>query len=320
VYKRARGVQFARLKHLEHTADNRVEPACPHFDSCPGCQYLHTDYASELAYKKAALQRCLAAFGVGGDDIEVVPAPHRLGYRNRLQLHYRHKYIGMLDTVSNEVLEVPHCKIMRPELQPAFDRLYEGDWQRERQGHGHCELYFKSGEVSIAWDADYAHGGFTQVYEAMNQVLQERVQGQLVKLGARRVLDLFSGNGNLSESFASSGGERIMVDSFDGATEEKNFYQMDLYDEQALPNFMRRASKAEFDTLLLDPPRRGFPGLDSWLKRTKPRHVIYVSCNPAGLARDLHALHVRFSLETVQLLDLFPATAHFETLVALKMG
>jgi 23S rRNA (uracil1939-C5)-methyltransferase len=55
VYKRARGVQFARLQQLEHSADNRVESVCPHFDQCPGCQFLHTDYASELAYKKATL-------------------------------------------------------------------------------------------------------------------------------------------------------------------------------------------------------------------------------------------------------------------------
>jgi len=55
------------------------------------------------------------------------------------------------------------------------------------------------------------------------------------------------------------------------------------------------------------------------VKRVNPEYVIYVSCNPASLARDLHGLKRRFSLEATQLLDLFPATAHFETLVTLKM-
>jgi 23S rRNA (uracil1939-C5)-methyltransferase len=322
VYKRAKGVQFARLEKLSQVAENREEPECPHFSQCPGCQYLHTDYASELDYKKATLLRYLGSLDVSEQDIEMVPAPRRLSYRNRVQLHYRHKYLGMLDTVSNEVLEVPHCKIFREELQPAFDQLYQGDWTNDHAGHGHCELYFKSGETSISWDENYAHGGFSQVYEEMNQELQNRVQAQLEGLEVKQLLDIFSGNGNLSDAFAESGGERILLDSFfDGAerTKPDNFYQMDLYNDQSLPNFTRKAGSSDFDTFLIDPPRRGFPGLDNWVKKIKPRHVLYVSCNPASLARDLKNLSTRFRIKSVQLLDLFPATAHFETLVLLEM-
>jgi 23S rRNA (uracil1939-C5)-methyltransferase len=322
VYKRAKGVQFARVQTLDKQADNRVEPDCTHFDSCPGCQYLHTDYASELSYKKATLLHYLAPLGASDENVEVVPAPRRLSYRNRVQLHYRHKYIGMLDTVSNEVLEVPHCKIMRQELQPAFDQLYKGDWTGEHTGHGHCELYFRSGEVSVRWDEDYAHGGFSQVFEEMNLELQSRVQTQIEKFDVSGLLDLFSGSGNLSDAYASSGGHRTMVDSHietNGAMKPDNFHQMDLYDDQTLPNFARRLGGLKFDAVLIDPPRRGFPGLDSWVKKIKPRQVIYVSCNPASLARDLRGLSTRFRIKTIQLLDLFPATSHFETLLVLEL-
>ena len=322
VYKRAKGVQFAQLQQLEKTAENRVEPECPHFSQCPGCQFLHTDYASELAYKKTTLLRSLAALGVSEDMIDVLPAPRRLSYRNRVQLHYRHKYIGMLDTVSNEVLEVPQCKIMRTELGPEFDRLYAGGWTKDHSGHGHCELYFKAGEVSVRWDEDYAHGGFSQVYEEMNVELQQRVQTQLEDLAVKRLLDLFSGTGNLSDMYASTGGERVLIDSYFDTSENvrpDNFHQMDLYDEQALSGFTRKSGVPDFDTLLIDPPRGGFPGLNQWVKRIKPRHVIYVSCNAASLARDLQNLDTWFRFKSVQLLDLFPATSHFETLVVLEM-
>ena len=104
-----------------------------------------------------------------------------------------------------------------------------------------------------------------------------------------------------------------------GGAQPENFYQMDLYDDQTLPNFIRRAGTADFDALLIDPPRRGFPGLDKWVKKIKPGYVLYVSCNPASLARDLRGLTTRFRIKTVQLLDLFPATAHFETFVVLQM-
>lgn len=322
VYKRAKGVQFARLETLDHVANNRVEPVCPHFNQCPGCQYLHTDYASEIGYKKAVLQRSLETLGVEDKAIEVVPAPRRLAYRNRVQLHYRHKYIGMLDTVSNEVLEIPECKIIRQELQPAFDHLYEGEWVSEHAGHGHCELYFKSKEVSVRWNESYAHGGFSQVYEEMNHELQGRVQAQLQALEVSSLLDLFSGMGNLSDAYAAAGGSRVLIDSYIDTTDAErpdHFHTMDLYSDRTLPDFLRKVGGRSFDTFLIDPPRKGFPNLDLWVKKIKPRYVLYVSCNPASLARDLRSLSVRFRVKSVQLLDLFPATSHFETLVLLEI-
>ena len=93
---------------------------------------------------------------------------------------------------------------------------------------------------------------------------------------------------------------------------------MDLYADQTLPNFTRKVAGLSFDTLLVDPPRRGFSDLDKWVKKIKPGHVVYVSCNPASLASDLRGLSTRFRFKSVQLLDMFPATSHFETLVVLK--
>ncbi len=68
----------------------------------------------------------------------------------------------------------------------------------------------------------------------------------------------------------------------------------------------------DFDTMMIDPPRRGFPELDNWVKKIKPRFVVYVGCNPASLARDLRGISTRFRFENVQLLDMFPATSRFE--------
>lgn len=136
------------------------------------------------------------------------------------------------------------------------------------------------------------------------------------------LLDLFSGTGNLSDTYVLAGGDRVLIDSYTDTANTgtpDNFYQMDLYDDQTLPNFTRKVGGLSFDTLLIDPPRRGFPGLDNWVKKIKPEHVLYISCNPASLARDLRGLSQRFRIKTVQLLDLFPATSHFETLILLEI-
>lgn len=319
VVSRKKGVTFAQLETLDQAAGNRTTPACPHYGDCPGCDYLHTDYASELDYKKAALLQLLHGLPVAADDIVVTGAPQRLHYRNRLQLHYRHKYLGMLDGINDRVVEIPHCQLAEPALQPALDALYaDKSWAATRSGQGHCELALAADAVQLAWDESYAHTGFSQVNSAMNTVLCRQVAAAVLASQPATLLDLFAGNGNLSHAIVEAGNcERLMVDVSEH--EAADFIRLDLFADDALAQFRRRCPQRQFDTVLIDPPRKGFAALDAWLKALRPRQLVYVSCNAATLARDLKNLSLPYRIEAVQLLDLFPATRHFETLVSLRL-
>lgn len=264
VQKRRKGVQFAELEALEQRADNRVEPTCPHYADCPGCHFLHTDYASELNYKLQAFERLLGALPYA-KEIEVLQAPQRLAYRNRIQLHYRHKYLGVIDATTDQVREIPQCQIIRDELRPAFESLYEDkSWASEREGSGHCEIYLKPDGVNIEWDQAYAHGGFSQVNEAMNDVLRSRVVDFFIGKDFNAVLDLFSGEGNLTASLVAEEivGERKMVDFT--AIDHEDFLKLDLFDDTALRGFKARCKRKQFDVVIVDPPRKGFPLLSTW--------------------------------------------------------
>src|SRR5690554_1364518 len=69
IVKKRKGVQFAQVIDIETPAANRIEPKCIHYKHCPGCDYLHTDYQSELDYKKAALSHAL--YGLATENIEI---------------------------------------------------------------------------------------------------------------------------------------------------------------------------------------------------------------------------------------------------------
>jgi len=326
VFKRVKGVQFAVVESLDQVSSQRVKAQCPHFEQCPGCQYQHVSYEDELSFKKEALSRHLS--GLKFVDLKVVPAPRRFAYRNRVQLHYRRKYIGLLDGTQDKVVEVPNCLLIKKEMQDKFDTLYQQkDWQDVHLGRGHCELYMKDEEVNLIWNESYAQGGFTQVFDEMNERLQKQIASYVEGKNIRSLLDLFSGSGNLSNNLGIE--QTVLVDSFQsdrfqtdsGQSEEagqKEFYGLDLYEEESLTRFVRKYKKIQFDAVVIDPPRRGFPLIDSWVRRIKPKHLFYVSCNPASLARDLKSLKKPYKIEEVHLLDLFPATSHFETLVSLK--
>ena len=162
--KSKKRVRFARIDSLEKTAGNRIDSQCAHFGQCPGCHYLHTSYDDEVNNKKSTLDRCLQKLDYDKERIKVVKAPNRLGYRNRIQLHYRGKSIGLIDGLSDEIIEIPACKIVRNELRPVIEALYsDRSWSTEHRGSGHCELYLNRGDLNVQWDKPYAHGGFSQL-------------------------------------------------------------------------------------------------------------------------------------------------------------
>jgi 23S rRNA (uracil1939-C5)-methyltransferase len=97
----------------------------------------------------------------------------------------------------------------------------------------------------------------------------------------------------------------------------KSFFSLDLYEKLALQKFEKHTSKG-FSTFIVDPPRSGFKELKTWSDKFKPSTIIYVSCNPQTQLRDLQSLLADYSLKEIHILDLFPATFHFESIVVLK--
>lgn len=313
---RKKGVGFARLSQLDKAAANRIEPSCPHYQQCPGCDYLHTDYQSELNYKKAALEQQF--YGLAIPEIEVLAAPSRSHYRNRVQLHYRQGKLGILDGASNTILEIPHCQLADSRLQARIDQLYQQrSWQKQAGAQGHCEVALIDDEAKVFWNKPYAYGGFSQVNQAMNAVLCEQVKQHVLAQNPATLLDLFSGQGNLSNAIITGGAvARRMVDVSE--YNHTDFTCLDLFSEQALASFIQASAWQRVDTLLLDPPRKGFANLSLWVDQFKPKQIVYVSCHAATMVRDIKRIKRQFNIEKLQLLDMFPATKHFETVAVLS--
>lgn len=321
VVKKKKGVSFAQLKSVDIKAANRLEAECPHYAECPGCHFLHTDYASELEYKKLALARAISRLGVSQEHIQVFPAEKRDRYRNRIQLHYRNATMGLVDGLNDKIIEIPQCRLVREELASTLSNFYsDKSWQQQlgdSPGEGHCELYLKDGEVQVAWNLAYSHGGFTQVYQEMNERLRERVNQYLTASQLHSLLELFAGDGNLSQQFSeSAGNKRCLVDVFE-QDDLNEYYPIDLFADNALKIFQKNCSHNQFEIMLVDPPRKGFPALNSWVHHYRPKLLLYISCNAATMVRDLMNLEQKCSIKQIELLDLFPSTYHFETLCVL---
>jgi 23S rRNA (uracil1939-C5)-methyltransferase len=315
-----KGVAFARVKSLQKSSTRRIEAECPHYNSCTSCHYQHVSYEDELLFKRESLERLFRKLPLPA--IEVVPATKRLHYRNRMQLHYslKSKLLGLRDSQTHHILPVPECLIGEREIANEINRLYTNEqWLQEAPAtpsEGHVEIYWKEEQLKVSWNRPYAEGGFTQVFQEMNQKLKNLMLKEWPGKTSHDLLDLFGGNGNLSQELNYS--ERLCVDIY---SEEpgSDFISQDIYATDALKKVLKEVGrrKLNIQQLLLDPPRSGLKNLAEWITTLNPQSVAYVSCDPNTLARDLQSLD-GYAITKAFLIDFFPSTFHFETFIILE--
>lgn len=169
-------------------------------------------------------------------------------------------------------------------------------------------------------------GGFSQVNPAQNRRLVAAVLAAADLRGSERVLDLFCGAGNFSLPLARQAREVVGVEEYAPAiadaranAERLGIVNARFYAEPAEGAVQRLARTAPFDLVLLDPPRTGASAIMRDLLEVRPQRIIYVSCDPATLARDLKPLaHNGYRVVFSQPFDLFPQTWHIESLTLLE--
>lgn len=175
----------------------------------------------------------------------------------------------------------------------------------------------------------YGIGGFSQVNREQNRTMVGLVCAAVRRSGsALRLLDLYCGNGNLSLPLARQTGELLGIEGFAPsiASAVDNARQLRVNNstfrcQDAAKAVRQLAQRGElFDLVLLDPPRQGAAEAVRELGALRAARIVYVSCDPATLARDLAILcgGSGYRLECVTPLDMFPQTAHLETVALLQ--
>lgn len=178
-------------------------------------------------------------------------------------------------------------------------------------------------------DLEYRPGDFVQVNAAVNEAMVAQALDWLAPQASERVLDLFCGLGNFALPLAHQAREVVAVEGVDvmvqrargnavtNGLENAHFFQADL----SKPLAEARWAAQGFDAVLLDPPRDGAFEIARHLGELGAKRVVYVSCNPATLARDSAEL-VRqgYRLRRAGILDMFPQTAHVEAMALFEAG
>jgi len=307
----------------------RVEPACRYFGACGGCQYQHVAYEAQLRIKHKQIADLFERIGgiSAGDIAPVVPCPTPYGYRNRIMIRSQWNKpeqklnIGFVRWDCGLVEDIDECKIAEPALNEQIRHV-----RAHPPPKGGIKVVLR-----IAPDGwDVPKDSFFQNNFFLLPKLVETVREFLRQGGARHLLDLYCGVGffgiqlaDAVESFVGVEYDQLAIKSarhnaqLRGRTNGEFISAMV---EEALPGLLKKLSPGA-SAVILDPPRKGCqPGTLALLRQEQPAQLIYVSCHPATMARDLKILcgDGVFELKRVVPLDMFPQTQHVECVADLR--
>jgi 23S rRNA (uracil1939-C5)-methyltransferase len=332
----------ARLVSVEKASPDRVTPPCRLAGVCGGCDWLHIDPTAQARLKLELVRdslRRMAGFDLPDLQIET-GAP--LGYRNRVQVHVnRADQTGFLGRGGHSFVRVPECPVAHPALAPVFAEKVRPHAPERFLAYGHTDAEGTSHlaradegndtEVTVrVLDRDivFPVRGFFQSNLEMTQKLIPFVMEGL-KGGAQTVaFDLYSGVG-LFGAFLKDHFERVVCIEFNRhalAYARRNVGESGLFFSEALEKVVTTPGGNPLDKVapsaaVIDPPREGLDkAVRAWLIAKPVPQLVYVSCNPVTLARDLKELLAGpYELEDMRVFDFYPQTSHIEAVAKLRM-
>ncbi|RII27901.1 MAG: RNA methyltransferase [Geobacter sp.] len=173
----------------------------------------------------------------------------------------------------------------------------------------------------------FSRGGFSQVHYRQNLALLATVADWAAPVNSDRLLDIYCGNGNFSLPLARYVARVVGVEEYEPSIEDaRRNASVNLIDNATFRCQGARdgvqelvATGESFDLILLDPPRSGAADIIAQLPALSPRAIIYVSCDPATLARDIGLLRTHgYAVTKSRPIDMFPQTYHIESITLLE--
>ncbi len=341
---------------ITEPSPDRTQPRCEVYGLCGGCQYQHVTYQRSLEIKEQQVREVVGRIaGIPIEEIcaPIRPAPEPWNYRNVVSLKVRKSdggwEAGYVARDNLTLVPITGCPIAKDPINESIASLgagLEGFEHPDRigevtlkHGGGRTLLYpwyrkpyrFKSAERLT-----YSHGGLTfsygmksffQVNHSMIPGLLEVVGEALAPAHGQALLDLYAGAGLFSIAQARNF-DRVVGIEVAGeavgcfrenirANGLKNVSVVRGAVEKVLKIAYRKLGRREV-SVLVDPPREGMrPEIIRFLIASRIRRIVYVSCDPATLARDLKMLISSYSIKKITPLDMFPQTRHLETVAVL---
>ena len=343
---------------VKNKSDKRINPKCKYYDKCGGCNLQILKYEDTVLYKKNKIKNIFIKNKINIDDIEFIENKNNYNYRNKIELKISDGKIGFYESKSHNLVEIDECIITKScinavikdlkkcNLNNAFvtiranynneilliidskDKFEYNNILKNNKIVGiilnNKLIYGENYFVEVIKDLYFkvSYDAFFQVNEYICSKLFEIIDENIDDNST--VLDLYCGVGTLSivasqKSNKVYGIEIVENAILDAIKNAKLNKKDNLYFMCGDASLLISKIKDNIDTLIVDPPRSGLSKkvIDTILDN-KFKKIIYVSCDPQTLIRDLKLLNNDYKIKKVKVLDMFSYTYHCETICVLE--
>lgn len=340
-----------KLLKLIKESDDRVKPKCT-YQNC-GCHLNHLNYQKQLEYKQNKVKEILKKFGNINPKINDIVYDNSINhYRNKITLKVNNK-VGYFSNHTNDFIPINRCELVSEKVNNLIEVLNKEDLSNVKEitikdfnelmviikgnmditnieqyvdtiyineklikGEKYTQTTLKNLTFKISKDS------FFQVNKNMTEKLYEIAINYLEKDKEKTVLDLYCGTGTislfLSKYFKKVIGIEINKEAVKCANINKELNKINNV-EFICGDASKEIKKLKADKIIVDPPRSGLTkeGISDILK-INPETLVYISCDPITLARDLKILNEKYNILEVTPVEMFPNTFHIENVVKLK--
>lgn len=347
VHRNDKNCSHADLVEVLTPSPDRVEPRCPLFGDCGGCQYQHLDYDKQLDWKTRQVGELMKHMaGIEFPVSRCLSTHQTWHYRSKITPHFDRPREGVIGEIGflafgrrSRLVDVPQCAIamdainealpgIRADIRSRAHAFKRGSTVLIRATAAGVETDFKATATERVGDLIFRFlaGDFFQNNPFILPLFTGYVAQQASAGGARFLVDAYCGSGlfalTLARHFEKVSGVEVSETSCEWARQNaaaNGISNTAFLTASAEHIFAEIGFPAAETAVVIDPPRKGCtPEFIAQLVEFGPARLVYVSCDPATQVRDLKLLAgCGYRLVDVQPFDLFPHTRHLECVMTL---
>lgn len=340
IYKNCKNYSLADLVEVKQKSPDRIDPQCPLFSQCGGCQYQHMTYESQLLLKQHHVEDIMLR--IGGIKTNINPCLHGnmpYGYRSKITPHYQKKAppIGFLKDGKRQIIDVVNCplatKNINKSLNDIRNKIIDNSSQRKRGGtmlirdiDGEIVTDHKAYVTTevCGYKFSFCAGEFFQ----NNPYTLPHMIDFVIKSanGTLYLIDAYCGVGVFGICSARNFKEVIGIEISETSVKfaNHNATQNNISNAKFISGiaeniFQNINFPGNYTSVIIDPPRAGCS--ESFIYQLlsfSPKKIIYISCAPDTQARDIKLLSKKYKITEMQPVDMFPQTRHIENIAVLE--
>lgn len=337
IERERKGVIEAHVTSILSPSLSRITPPCPYYGVCGGCDFLFVTPRDSASFKEKIVRDAISHIAPNTTFLPSIYG-EREGYRRRVRIHVdlKSKEQGFLSRSSSSLVPISSCPLLYPTLNDllaerngalfnkARSLMFEN---RVNRNTGYVEVPLFAGDEKVSMGDEsvlinvsginytVSASVFFQSNPALLSSLFSFVKENSI---GDTIMDLYSGVGTFSALFENSGKKVYAVER------EKKCLSLSRKNAPSAISFSEdverwvNANRGHVDTVIVDPPRTGLDKrVIEEINKWKAERVIYVSCNPVTLIRDIPLFSI-YKPTLFSVFDFYPGSSHIETAVVME--